>query len=169
MSQRELAEDVIWWSIKNATAFAAHRRTVVLFHTDSGSLAGQPNPLVWVDNTGAVWDDLRAVLSAYNPKQIALNMDQDIAFGGGLHVGELRVLSEELGAHWMERVISNPMLGVEYVARRVPGQIVYYRLMQETIWAMIEEAFSNRVVKPGITTTEVILARIYEEHTIRLN
>ncbi|TFY74312.1 hypothetical protein EWM64_g9699, partial [Hericium alpestre] len=92
-------------------------------------------------------------LERFEPRRIALNIDRDIAFGGGLHVGELDVLREELGAKWMDRTVNEPMLGVEFVARRVPGQIGYYRMMQESIWAMIEEAFSERVVQPGVTTT----------------
>ncbi|KAA1466596.1 hypothetical protein DENSPDRAFT_831454 [Dentipellis sp. KUC8613] len=153
MSQREYAEDTVWWSIKDSLTFAPHRRTVVLFHTNTSSLAGQPNPLTWVDNTGQVWPELRAVLEQYAPERIALNTDRNIAFGGGLHVGELEVLKEELGDRWMEKTVNEPMLGIEFVAKRVPGQIKYYRLMQESIWAMIEEAFSERVVEPGVTTT----------------
>lgn len=155
MSEREHAEDTIWWSIKNATDFGAHRRTVVLFHTNTSSLAGQPNPLIWIDNTGAVWPELLSTLDAYDPQRIALNVDRDIAFGAGLHVGELAVLQEQLGERWMARTVNEPLLGVEYVASRVDGQLEYYRKMQEIAWAMIEEGFSHRVIEPGTTTTEV--------------
>lgn len=128
---------------------------VLLFHTNTSSLAGQPNPLRWVDNTGAVWPALRAALHAYDPRRIALNTDKNIAFGGGLHVGEYEALAEAMGELWMERTVNEPMLGVEYVATRVPGQLRYYRDLQETTWALVEEAFSERVITPGLTTTEV--------------
>lgn len=155
MSQREHAEDPIWWSIKDATSFAAHRRTIVLF------LASQPESLIWVDNTGAVWPELRDVLSKNNITRIAMNIDRNIAFGAGLHVGEKEALIDELGVEWMSgKIVNEPMLGVEYVATRVPGQIEYYRQMQETTWALIEEAFSERVVEVGITSTEVGLCII---------
>ncbi|PSR93772.1 hypothetical protein PHLCEN_2v4667 [Hermanssonia centrifuga] len=154
ISQREYAEDTIWWSIKDATEFASHRRTVLLFHTNSSSLAGSPNPLRWVDNTGQVWPELRSTLRAYNPERIAINVDRNIAFGGGLHVGEWDVLHEQLGDSWMEKIVNQPMIGIEYVANRVPGQLQYYKMLQETTWAMIEEAFSEQVIQPGVTTTE---------------
>ncbi|KAL7282550.1 hypothetical protein ACG7TL_004021 [Trametes sanguinea] len=154
ISQREYAEDTIWWSIKNATEYAPHRRTVLLFHANTSSLAGRPNPLKWVDNTGAVWPELREILAQYNPRRIALNTDKDVAFGGGLHVGEYEVLAEELGENWMERTVNEPMLGIEYVATRVPGQLKYYRDLQETTWAIVEEAFSEQVITPGTTSTE---------------
>lgn len=155
MSQREYAEDTIWWSIKDATEFAPHRRTIILFHTNSSALAGQPNPLRWVDNTGQAWTELRQVLRKYNPARIAINVDRDIAFGGGLHVGEWDVLHEQLGDSWMEKAVNRPMIAIEYVATRVPGQLEYYRMLQETTWALVEEAFSNSVIKPGLTATEV--------------
>lgn len=155
MSQREYAEDTIFWSIKDARQFSARRRTVVLFHTNTSTLAGRPNPIIWIDNTGDVWPELRSILHEFNPARIALNTDRSIAFGGGLHVGEYDVLNEELGEKWMQRTVNEPMLGIEFVAKRVPGQIEYYRKMQESIWAMIEEGFSEKVVQPGITTTAV--------------
>ncbi|KDQ64369.1 hypothetical protein JAAARDRAFT_52322 [Jaapia argillacea MUCL 33604] len=152
MSQREHAEDPIWWSIKNATDFAAHRRTVVLFLANP--LPQQTNPVVWVDNTGKVWGELLDILEASDPQKIVLNVDHNIAFSGGLHVGEFEVLQAELGSKWKERFVNQPMIGIEYVATRVRSQLEYYRMLQETTWAMIAEAFSEAVIKPEITTTE---------------
>ena len=166
MSQREYAEDTIWWSIKDATEFAPHRRTIVLFHTNTSSLAGKPNPLRWVDNTGQAWPELRRVLLEYHPEKIAINIDRNIAFSGGLHVGEWAVLHEQLGDGWMERAINRPMIAIEYVASRVPGQLKYYRMMQETTWALVEEAFSNRVIQPGKTNTEVRNSHRRIQHVI---
>ncbi|KAF8974174.1 hypothetical protein BDZ97DRAFT_1899933 [Flammula alnicola] len=154
LCQREHAEDTIWWSIKNATDFDAHRRTVLLFHADQPSLSGAPNPLKWVDNTGQVWPELLATLEKVDPDRIVVNTDEDIAFAGGLHVGEHAVLQRELGDHWMKKTVNEPMLSIEFVATKVPGQIEYYRKMQETVWAMLEEGFSHKVVQPGVTTTE---------------
>jgi hypothetical protein len=155
MTQREYTEDPVWFSIRDATAFAAHRRTVVLFHRNVSSLAGAPNPLTWIDNTGAVWPELISVLSTYAPKRIAINTEDDIAFAGGLRLGEFNVLYDQLGDWWMERTVSVPMLAIEFLAARMPGQSHYYKLMAETTWALIEEAFSERVIEPGVTTTTV--------------
>lgn len=155
MSQREYAEDTAWWSVKQATQFSARRRTVVLFHTNTSSLAGKPNPLTWIDNTGDVWPELRSVLEAYDPQSIAIDTHSTLAFAGGLHVGELEELKIQLGDKWMDRTRNVPMLPVEFIARRVPGQIDWYKSMMESVWAMVEEAFSERVIEPGVTTTEV--------------
>ncbi|KXN87975.1 hypothetical protein AN958_07985 [Leucoagaricus sp. SymC.cos] len=154
MSQREHAEDTIWWSIKNATAFDSHRRTVVLFHTGSTTAAGLSNPIVWIDNTNQVWPELRATLEDHNFTRIVVNTDRDIAFAGGLHVGEYDTLKSELGEKWANRFVNEPMLAIEYVATRVEDHLPYYRKLQEMVWAMLEEGFSHRIVKPSITSTE---------------
>ena len=139
--------------MKNATDFAARRRTVWLIHNDT--LDGVANPLKWIDNTGQVWPELRATLEQLNPDRVVLNTHEDIAFAGGLHVGELTVLERELGTAWMKKTVNEPMLAVEYISTKVSGQIEYYRKMQETAWALVEEGFSHKAIEPGVTTTEV--------------
>jgi hypothetical protein len=153
--EREHAEDTVFWSIKPATTFAARRRTVYLFHNGSETLSGKPNPLVWIDNTPQVWTDLRNMLELYNPPTIALNIDPDLAFADGMHAGELERVREQLGEKWMSRVVRRPMLATEFVAKRIPEQLEYYKKLQEMAWAMVSEAFSERTITPGVTTTDV--------------
>ncbi|KAI0092206.1 hypothetical protein BDY19DRAFT_928839 [Irpex rosettiformis] len=168
ISQREYAEDTIWWSVKSATEYAPHRRTILLFHTNASSIGRAPNPLRWVDNGPGPWNELLGALEILNPKHIAVNIDRDISFGGGLHVGELEEMKAYLGVKWTERFVSEPMIGVEYVAGRVDGMLEYYRMLQETTWALIEEAFSEKVIETGITTTEDV-EWWYREKMLTLN
>lgn len=156
MSMREHAEDTLWWSLKPATAFAAHRRTVILLRSNISALEGAPNPLIWVDNTGDVWPELDSVLSMLNPRTVAFNVDPDHAFASGLHAGELIELRERVIPQWRRyAILTPPELATAFVASRVPGMLPHFAKMTETVWAMLEEAFSERVVVPGRTTTEV--------------
>lgn len=153
---REHAEDTLWWSLKPATTFAAHRRTVLLLRSNVSALEGAPNPLTWIDNTGAVWPELLSNLSLLNPQTIAVNVDANHAFSSGMHAGELIEVREQLGPRWRGRLVpAPPELATAFVARRVPGMREHFEKMTETVWAMLEEAFSERVVVPGRTTTEV--------------
>jgi hypothetical protein len=154
-AEREYAEDTVFWSIKPATTFSARRRTVYLFHNNSETLLGKPNPLVWIDNTPKVWTDLRDILEQYNPRTIALNIDPDLAFADGMHAGELERVDKQLGKRWMSRVVRHPMLATEFVATRIPEQLEYYKQLQEMAWAMITEAFNEKTITPGVTTTDV--------------
>lgn len=153
MSEKEYAEDTVFWSLKSATQFSARRRTVTLFLANVTD--GSPSAYNWIDNTPTVWLDLLKVLETQNPESIAVNVDSQIAFSSGLHVGEMQQIITNLGPHWSERLVSVPMLAVEYIGTMPKAQLGWYKKLMETAWAMIAEGFSEKVVIPGKTTTEV--------------
>jgi hypothetical protein len=154
MSQKEYAEDTVFWSLKSATQFSARRRTVDLFLANSTD--GSPLSYNWIDNTPDVWSDLIAVLDKQNPGSIAINVDSQIAFSAGLHAGEKDNFLRELPSRWKKKLVTVPMLAVEFIATMPQTRIGWYRKMQETAWAMISEGFSEKVITPGKTTTSVI-------------
>lgn len=156
MSQREYAEETVFWSLKSAEQFSARRRTTHLYL--SSALAkktkSKQTSFSWIDNTPAVWDELRAVLEEHNPSTIAINADAEISFASGLHAGELRAVQDGLGAKWSDKMVVHPMLAVEYIGTQIDARLPWYRKLQETAWSIIGEAFSERVVVPGVTRTE---------------
>lgn len=129
IDQKEYAEDTTFRALtSSASVFSARRRTLWLFHTSPAL----PSPLKWIDNTPALWVALNDSLTAINPRRIAVNIDQAIAFSDGLHTGEGQALRAGLGEHWTSKLMSERMLGVEVVSRRSGGkeQLKYYRMMQ---------------------------------------
>lgn len=153
MSQKEYAEDTVFWSLKHATQFSARRRTTQLFLTNATT--SDQLAYSWIDNTPEVWTNLRNVLESHNPATIAVNVDSEVAFSSGMHSGELQKIMTELGPKWKRRLVSEPMIAVEYIGTMVKDRLPYYRLMQETAWAIISEGFSEKVITPGKTSTEV--------------
>lgn len=151
MSQREYAEDTVFWSLKCATQFSARRRTVYLFFADAAS--GLPTEYRLIDNTNAIWGSIRTILEQHHPSSIAINIDSDISFAGGLHVGLYHELCSHLGPSWSDKFIAAPMVAVEYIATMPASQLHWYKRLQETTWALISETFSSSVVTPGTTTT----------------
>ncbi|KAK7973501.1 lipoprotein [Apiospora saccharicola] len=151
ISQREYAEDTVYWALKEATMFSARRRTTQLFlanATTEGSHSYQ-----WIENTDLVWKELKAILDTHQPARVALNMASELAFASGLHAGERDVIAAALGEAWADRFVLEPMLAVEVIATMVPGRLPWYRKMMETAWAIIEEGFSSNVITPGKTTS----------------
>lgn len=149
MSQREYAEDTAFWSLKSATQFSARRRTIQLFLANVTD--GSPSSYTWIGNTPKVWSDLLGVLEKQNPESIAINIDQQIAFSAGLHVGEFSNILQELDS-WKTRLVSRPMLAVEFIGTMPKTQLGWYKKLQETAWAMISEGFSEKVIVPGKTS-----------------
>jgi Xaa-Pro aminopeptidase len=54
----------------------------------------------------------------------------------------------------LARVKREPRLAVEFIAHRLPEMMPIYREREETVHAIVSEAFSNAAIKPGVTTTE---------------
>ncbi|CZT43530.1 uncharacterized protein RSE6_03586 [Rhynchosporium secalis] len=152
MTQREYAEDTAFWSLKSAVQFSARRRTVNLFIADP--TAGTPSAYTWIDNTPGVYKSISKVLAAQDPKKIAVNINSTVAFSSGLHVGEFLSLKDNLDHKWIDRFVDEPMVAVEFIGTQPKAKLVWYRKMQETSWAMITEAFSERVIEAGLTSTE---------------
>ncbi|KAG8426708.1 hypothetical protein J3459_007884 [Metarhizium acridum] len=88
ISQREYAEDTVFWTLKSATQFSARRRTTSLFLASTPDKS--PTAYTWIDNTPRVWDELKALLEKHQPSSIAINAHPEIAFSSGLHAGEYK-------------------------------------------------------------------------------
>lgn len=151
ISQREYAEDTVFWALKDYAQFSARRRTTQLFLANS--TGDSPSTYQWIDNTPLVWSELKAVLAEQQPRTIALNTHTELAFSSGLHAGELDAIEAALGGEWADRFILEPMIAIEVVATMVDSRLGWYRKLMETAWAIIEEAFSSKHIKPGETTT----------------
>ncbi|MDA0328261.1 MAG: M24 family metallopeptidase [Gemmatimonadetes bacterium] len=178
LSMREYAEDPVFWSITSPTTFAARRRSIyVITRQDDGTLerlalggtsqggvfeafrSTRPAP---TQPTGELvgneqWNLLRELVEDRDPGNIVLNIDPEWAFSDGLHAGEAEALLEALGDKYSSRVRREPRLAMNYVSLRIPEMMPRYRKIEESVHAMISEAFSNSVITPGVTTTDDVV------------
>ena len=175
LSMREYAEDPVFWSIISPTTFAARRRSIYVFTrqddgaverlalggTDQGGVfqayrSTRPAPTQPTAELvgNEQWRLLRELVEDRDPQNIVLNMDPDWAFSDGLHAGEREALEEALGPELLRRVKREPRLAMNYIALRLPEMMPRYRKIEETVHAVISEAFSNAVITPGKTTIE---------------
>ncbi|MBI4540581.1 MAG: M24 family metallopeptidase [Gemmatimonadetes bacterium] len=179
LSMREYAEDPVFWSIVSPTTFAARRRSIyVLFDrgpeegverialggTSQGGLytayrSSRPSAR---GESGELWGDeqwrlLRELVEDRDPKSVVVNIDETHAFADGLHAGEREALERALGPKYVKRVRREPRLAMDYIAQRIPQMLPRYRKIQETVHAIISQAFSNAVITPGVTSTEDVV------------
>ncbi len=176
LSMQEYGEDPVFWAIKSPTTFAARRRSIYVFFDQGpgremerlalggGSQGGlfetyrssRPSPRG--DQAELVGDEqwrlLREVVEDRNPRVIAVNIDENWAFADGLGAGEWEALQRALGPEYLARVRRVPRLAVEFIAHRLPAMMPLYRQREETVHAIVSQAFSNAVITPGVTTTE---------------
>jgi len=103
------------------------------------------------------WNLLRELVEDRDPENIVLNIDPVWAFSDGLHTGEAEELLEALGDKYAGRVKRESRLAMNYIGMRLPEMMPRYRKIEETVHAIISEAFSNSVITPGVTTTEDVV------------
>jgi hypothetical protein len=178
LSMREYGEDPVFWSMISETTFAARRRSIYLLTRQAdgsverlalgGSSQGglfevyrspHPTPIgeeaeLWGDEQ---WRLFREIVADRDPGNIVLNIDDTWAFADGLSAGEREALEKALGPEYLERVGRVPQLATDYISVRVPEMMPRYRKIEETVHAIISEAFSNAVITPGVTTTEDVV------------
>ncbi len=176
---REYNEDPVFAGLVAPTTFAARRRTVYIFY-DRGPEDGVERIAIGGTSQGDVYQALREgeqapdgqprefwgkeqwkvvarVITERDPRNIAVNISHTHNFADGLTAGEWEQLQEALGPELNARVVHAEGLAVDYLAIRVPEMNPTYRRMEELVHEIISTAFSNRVITPGITTTDDVV------------
>lgn len=103
------------------------------------------------------WQVLKRVIEERQPKTIHLNISRTFAFSDGLTVGEHEGMRDALGATWTSRFRSNDLLALDLIATRTADEEAVWRRMQEIVWGIIDTAFSNAVITPGVTRTQDVV------------
>jgi Xaa-Pro aminopeptidase len=172
---REYNEDPVFFSLVSPTTFAARRRTIYVFF-DRGEEKGIERLALGGGSNGGLytvyrdpevenrelwgqgqWALLRKLIEDRNPATIGVNISRTHAFSDGLSAGEREALEDALGPKWVSRFVRSENLALEYVSLRVPEMLPQYRQMQMLVHNLIGRAFSNEVIKPGVTTnTDVV-------------
>ncbi len=168
VAAREYNEDPVLMSLLPSTMMSARRRTILVFHApaegDFEALA-IANAGIGLDGFyQAVWnksrsapaqesqlDCLRRVVAERKPKSIGINTAAEFAFGDGLSKHEYDVLMEALGSEFSARCISAERLAVGWLERRTPAEIHASAGINQIAHGLIAEAFSSRVVHPGVS------------------
>ena len=175
ISMREYNEDPVFSSLVSPTSFSARRRTIIVFYDrgpDKGverlSLGGSSqgglyvayrdttmkNAELWGD---AQWKLLSKVVKERDPRTISVDISHMHAFSDGLSAGEWEQLQKALGPKYLKRVVRAERLPLDYISIRIPEMLPVYREMMETVHAIIGEAFSNKVITPGKTSTQDVV------------
>jgi Xaa-Pro aminopeptidase len=180
---REYNEDPVFSSIVAPTTFAARRRTIYVF-VDRGPEAGAERLALGGSSQGGVytavrsqravsgswlaanraeigedeqWLVLKDVIEQRKPARIAVNVSRGWAFADGLSAGEYETMRETLGEPWTSRLVRVEGLAIDFIASRLPDEERAYERLQRLVWALIDTAFSSRVITPGVTRTSDVV------------
>jgi Xaa-Pro aminopeptidase len=103
------------------------------------------------------WQLLKRVIEERQPTTIHVNISRVFAFSDGLTVGEYDGMRDALGQTWTSRFRSSDDLALELIATRLADEEAAFRRMQQVVWGIIDTAFSNVVITPGVTRTQDVV------------
>jgi Metallopeptidase family M24 len=103
------------------------------------------------------WQILKKVVEERKPTAIHIDVSRTFAFSDGLSAGELEGMRAALGPAWSRKLKRNDALALDLIATRLPDEEVVYERMTQVVWGIIDTAFSNVVITPGVTRTQDVV------------
>ncbi|MEO0733178.1 MAG: M24 family metallopeptidase [Bacteroidota bacterium] len=103
------------------------------------------------------WARLAEIIRERNPQKIAINRSEHFGLADGISSYHYDKLRESLPAQYQERIVSGEKLAIGWLETRIPAEMVVYRQVMAVAHAIIQEAFSSRVITPSVTTTDEVV------------
>lgn len=163
---REYAEDPVYLTLVPEPVFAARRLSMLILH-DRGPEKGVERLTVsrypmtgfynaaWEGgNIDEQWKRLNEILRECNPKKIGINTSRHWAFGDGLTHGLHEQLAGSLDADLRAKLTSAEDLAVRWLETRTAMELETYPSIVALARSVVSEAFSEKVITPGVTTTD---------------
>ena len=103
------------------------------------------------------WKVLKRVVEERKPKAIHINVSRTFAFSDGLSSGEYEGMRAALGPGWSSKFKRNDAVALDLIATRLPQEEEVFTQMTRIVWGIIDTAFSNVVITPGVTRTQDVV------------
>jgi len=162
---REYNEDPVLKNMLPATWLNARRRTIILFYRDFkkntiDKLAvarynfGENIQSAWdKDKQPNQWQRLMELIEERNPKTIGLNYSEHFNIADGLDHTDFKEFMTYLPKKFQNKVVSAQPLATAWIETRTEREMALYSHLVNITHDIIAEAFSEKVITPGITTT----------------
>ncbi|MEE9365015.1 MAG: M24 family metallopeptidase [Cellulophaga sp.] len=162
---REYNEDPVLKTMLPATWLNARRRTILLFYRNAKKntiekLAvarynvGKSIVSAWdKEKEPNQWKRLMQLIEERNPAKIGLNFSKDFNIADGLVKTDYEEFMQNLPKKFHSKVTSAQQLAARWIETRTEREMVIYNQLVSITHDIIAEAFSEKVITPGITTT----------------
>ncbi|HSF13490.1 MAG TPA: M24 family metallopeptidase [Erythrobacter sp.] len=165
---REYFEEPVVATMLDAENMHARRRTILVFH-DPGE--GKPVERLTVSRYGLgglfaptwnpeeqpdQWQAVTELIAEKNPAKIAINSSDLYQFADGMTLSQYDRFMSALPANLHERVVNGENLAIRWLETRLPSEMEIYPSVVRIAHAVIGEAFSRKVITPGVTTAEQV-------------
>ncbi|CAM4163547.1 M24 family metallopeptidase [Gillisia hiemivivida] len=166
---REYNEDPVLKTMLPATWLNARRRTILVFYKPKNSkkverLAvaryniGESISSAWdKEKQPNQWKALIDIISERNPDNIGLNYSENFAIADGLVKTDHEEFITHLPEEYRNKLVSAEDLAVGWIETRTAKEMEFYKILVKMTHDIIAEAFSEKVIVPGQTTSEEVV------------
>ena len=175
VAARENNEDPVIMSLLPEPMMAARLRTILLFfrRTDGGVDRlvvsryglGDFYQAEWDPEAEDEWACVGRLVAERGPKAIGVNVSPTFAYGDGLTHSEYEYMVKALGPTYAARCRGAERLAVGWLERRIGPEIDAYPGIVRIAHEVVAEAFSGRVIHPGITTSDDVVWWVRQRFT----
>ncbi|MBT8268480.1 MAG: Xaa-Pro aminopeptidase, partial [Bacteroidia bacterium] len=162
---REYNEDPVLKTMLPATWLNARRRTIILFYMDKQNNSldrlavarynfGENIISAWdKEKEPNQWKRLVQLIQERNPETIGLNYSTHFNIADGLDKTDYEEFMDVLPESYEKKVVSAENLAIAWIETRTEREMVIYNQLVDITHDIIAEAFSEKVITTGITTT----------------
>mgnify|MGYP003650469041 FL=1 len=166
---REYNEDPVIKTMLPATWLNARRRTILLFYRNKEKNTIEKLAVARYNvgrNIVSAWDKekepdqwkrLIQLIAERNPNKIGLNFSKDHNIADGLVKTDYEEFMVNLPKRFTSRIVSAEQLAVRWIETRTEREMVIYDQLVDITHDIIAEAFSEKVITPGVTTTSDVV------------
>lgn len=166
---REYNEDPILKTMLPATWLSARRTTMLVFYYNASTKqyekmaiarynVGENIKANWdMQQFPDQWDALMNIVTTRNPQKIGLNFSKDFGHADGLDHTHYDWFMQKIPQTFKSKVVSAEPLGVAWLETRTEREMQYYAQLVSMTHQIIDEGFSEKVITPGITTTDDVV------------
>jgi Xaa-Pro aminopeptidase len=164
---REYNEDPVMRTMLPAEWLSARRRSIFIFFDNGKTVeraaiarydVGNLLKGEWDLNTHPdQWSAVNAYINAKNPKKIGLDYSQSFAHADGISKTEFELFKNNISDVNKSKIVSAENLAVKWLETRTPKEMEIYEHISLISHQIIKEAFSSKVITPGITSTEDVV------------
>ena len=162
---REYNEDPVLRTMLPAMWLNARRRTIILFYRDKVKNTIEKLAVArynFGENIISAWDKtkqpnqwkrLMQLIEERNPNKIGLNYSKHFNIADGLDKTDYDEFINYLPKKYHSKVTSAQPLATAWIETRTEREMVIFNQLVDITHDIIAEAFSEKVITPGITTT----------------
>ena len=177
---REYNEDPVIRTLLPATWFAARRTTMLVVYDRGKDNKGNDLGLEYLavarydvgkifkrawdpDQQPDQWAQLARLIDERNPKKIGINKAPHWGHADGMTANDYDQFLTALPKRLFTHVTSAEKLAVAWLETRTEKEMVIYQQICRIAHQIITEGFSDKVIQPGVTTTEDVVWWYREE------